>query len=347
VLPPLPGTEVEPEIYLRLAQALGLMPGEDVLTPLRAAARRSRPDFAAAFGAFMQQNQAAQPIAPLVLYDTLGRTLPDRMGSAAVLWAASRACANQSQAAVRRGIEAPADLPDAMLGEALFDALLTRRAGTAFTRHDYDEVWSLVAFPDRRIRLAIPELLAWLSRLDPAHTEPSPDFPFVLAAGQRRMYNANQIVRDPAWRRADPDGALQVHPDDMAALGVDDGGWVAVRSAKGRLVVRVQADSSMRHGQLALPHGFGQSYKTLDGAWLTNGPRINLLTASSNRDPIAGTPYHKNVPVRLEPVTPEEAASAESVARRIHARAVSVAGHATHANLAAARLQTALQPDAL
>jgi anaerobic selenocysteine-containing dehydrogenase len=324
VMPQLPGTRPEPEIYLSLVRALGLMPDESVLAPLRDAARCSRLDFAAAFGAFMKENPAAAAIAPLVLYDTLGRTLPDQMGSAAVLWAAARACAGHSPASVRRGINASPDLPDGMLGEALFDALLTKRQGTAFSQHDYDEVWSLIAFPDRRVRLAIPELLAWLGRLDPAQIEPPADFRFILAAGQRRMYNANQIVRDPAWRRADPDGALLVHPDDLAALGVNDGGWVAVRSAKGRLVVRAQADTAMRRGQLALPHGFGQSYPAPDGSSLTNGPRINLLTASSNRDPIAGTPYHKNVPVCLEPVTPEEAASAEQVACRIHAPAAPV-----------------------
>ena len=85
-------------------------------------------------------------------------------------------------------------------------------------------------------------MLDWLGSLDPAEIEPLADLPFVLAAGQRRMFNANQIVRDPAWRRDDPDGALLVNPDDLAALGVDDGGWIAVQSAKGRLVVRAQAD---------------------------------------------------------------------------------------------------------
>jgi formylmethanofuran dehydrogenase subunit D len=297
------------------------MPDESVLAPLRETARHARPAFGQAFGVFIKANPAVQSIAPLVLYDTLGRALPDRMASAAVLWAASHACARKSPKSVRLGIGASPDVPDGILGEALFDTLMTRREGTAFTDHGYDEVWELVGFPDRKIRLAVPELLAWLGRLDPAETEPLADLPFVLAAGQRRMFNANQIVRDPAWRRSDPDGALLVNPDDLATLGVDDGGWVAVRSAKGRLVVRVQADTSMRHGQLALPHGFGQSYPTRDGGRLVNGPRINLLTASSNRDPIAGTPYHKNVPVRLEPVSPEEAATAEQVSQRIHATA--------------------------
>ena len=77
----------------------------------------------------------------------------------------------------------------------------------------------------------------------------------------------------------------------------------------------------MRRGQLALPHGFGQAYPAADGTRLTNGPRINLLTAADNCDPIAGTPYHKNVRVHLEKATPEEAALAEQTSRQIHGMA--------------------------
>jgi anaerobic selenocysteine-containing dehydrogenase len=318
VLPPLPGTLSEPEIYTRLARALGILPGDNVLAPLRAAAERSLAEFDKAFGSFLKDNPAAQPAASLVLYNTLGPTLPNGTASAAVLWPAAQACARRNPAAVRRALAAPDDVPDARLGKKLFETLVTSRQGTAFTTHTYDEVWSLIDTPDHKVRLAIPELLEWLGRLDVAAARPDPDFPFVLAAGQRRMFNANQIFRDPAWRRSDPDGALLVNPQDLAALGADDGAWLAVQSPNGRIVVRGQADGSMRRGQLALPHGFGQAYPAADGARLTNGPRVNLLTTGANRDPIAGTPYHKNVPVRLEKATAEEARIAEQTSRRIH-----------------------------
>jgi hypothetical protein len=77
----------------------------------------------------------------------------------------------------------------------------------------------------------------------------------------------------------------------------------------------------MRNGQLALPHGYGQAYPAADGERLTNGPRINLLTESGNRDPIAGTPYHKHVAVRLVLVPAHEAAIYQSQSERIHLRA--------------------------
>jgi hypothetical protein len=74
----------------------------------------------------------------------------------------------------------------------------------------------------------------------------------------------------------------------------------------------------MRNGQLALPHGYGQSYPAADGQRLTNGPRINLLTESGNRDPIAGTPYHKHVAVRLSRVPALEAAACQQRSEQIH-----------------------------
>jgi anaerobic selenocysteine-containing dehydrogenase len=318
VLPPLPGTLPEPEIYTQLGRALGLLPGDNALAPLRAAAERSLREFDKAFGAFMKDTPAAQPVGALVLYNTLGRTLPNGTAAAAALWPAAQACARRMPDAVRRALNTPADVPDAQLGERLFEALVTSRQGTAFTAHTYEEVWSLIDTPDHKVRLAIPELLDWLGRLDVAQIKPDPDFPFVLAAGQRRMFNANQIFRDPAWRRSDPDGALLVNPQDLRQLEASDGAWLAVQSPRARIVVRGQADASMRRGQLALPHGFGQAYPSADGTRLTNGPRVNLLTTGAHRDPIAGTPYHKNVAVRLEKATEEEAALAERTSRRIH-----------------------------
>ncbi|HEX2886641.1 molybdopterin-dependent oxidoreductase [Vineibacter terrae] len=317
-LPPLPGTLPEPEIYTRLARALGVLPGDNVLAPLRAAAQQSRTAFAKVFADFMADNRAVAPLAPFVLYHTLGDTLPDGVAAAAPLWPAAQMSARRMPEAVRRAIGAGPQVSDAALGDALFDTVVGARNGAAFTTHGYDEVWSLIEYPDRKVRLAVPPLLDWLGRLDPSQLQSDGRYGFALAAGQRRMYNANQIFRDPAWRRSDPDGALLVNPGDLATLGAADGDWVAVQSAHGRIVVRSEADESMRRGQLALPHGYGQAYPTADGDRLTNGPRVNLLTSSDHRDPIAGTPYHKNVPVRLELATPQEAADAEAASRRIH-----------------------------
>jgi len=113
------------------------------------------------------------------------------------------------------------------LGEALFEKERTSRSGVAFSKHEYDQVWELVAHPDRKIRLAIPPMLDWIKVLDPASKSPDTEHPYILHAGQRRSYNANLIFRNPAWRKEDPDGTLKIHPDDLVQpwAGSMPAGW--------------------------------------------------------------------------------------------------------------------------
>ena len=49
---------------------------------------------------------------------------------------------------------------------------------------------SLVSHPDRKVRLAIAPMLDWMAQLDPVQAQAPKDYPFVLAAGQRRMFNS-------------------------------------------------------------------------------------------------------------------------------------------------------------
>ncbi|MEU4841822.1 hypothetical protein [Nocardia testacea] len=53
------------------------------------------------------------------------------------------------------------------------------------------------------------------------------------------------------------------------------------------------------------------------GGRVVDGPRINLLTDAADRDPIAGTPHHKDVPVRLEPATAEGRDTAQRDSERV------------------------------
>jgi anaerobic selenocysteine-containing dehydrogenase len=140
------------------------------------------------------------------------------------------------------------------------------------------------------------------------------------------MHNANQIFRTPAWRKSDPDGALRIHPDDLAGLGGTDGGWMEVATESGRLVARVEVDDSLRPGVVSLPHGYGQGYPDGRGGRLVDGPRINLLTAGDDSDPIAATPHHKNVRVRLRPAGSADAAAAEERSERVRELAAAERG---------------------
>jgi len=296
VLPPLPGTLSEPEIYLRLARAMQLLPDDAVIEEL--AAKASDPmAFAKAFGTAVSADPRIKRLAPHVLYLTLGRTLPDGTAAAAPLWHYCHIAAKKRREAVARALGVDPAMHPAMLGEHLFRTVVESRSSAMFSLSD--ETWSLVEHEGRKVRLAVPRVLEWMQGLDPACALPPPEFPFVLSAGQRRLQNANQILRDPAVKRADPDGALYIHPQDLSELGVDDQACVVVESRRARMVVRVHATDSMRRGHVMLPHGYGQRHPDETGRRVLRGPALNWLTDAADRDPIADTPFHKVVPVRL------------------------------------------------
>jgi anaerobic selenocysteine-containing dehydrogenase len=291
---PLANTLAESEIYTRLIRAMGEIPAD--FHELAEAARQGRLQFAMHFKQTLKEHPEWLDYAPVILYETLGQTLPDGAANAAFLWATAHQFAAQHPEAVRRaGHQGEGPL----LGEALFDALLREHSGVVFSVNEYEESWKFLRHKDGLIHLEIPEMLDALGKLDHTEQTASPDYPFTLVAGERRAYNANTIYRDPAWRKTDYDGALKMHPEDAAHLKLEAGSWVRCESKRGAAIVRLEINDSLRPGMVTLPHGYGMEHPLEDGRRQRTGAHINELTSAEDRDPIAGTPYHKYVPVRI------------------------------------------------
>lgn len=292
LMDPLPGTLAEPEIYARVVRALGVV-DEASLEPLRVAAAAGLASYADAFFAAVGADPRLMGLAGYVLHETLGPTLGDARGTAA-LWGVAQLCAmNQPASVARAGFTGTGFEP----GNALFERILTGEA-VVFTRDDHDHAWDYVRRPDRRFTLEIPELL---DRLRDLATEQASwtteEFPYVLSAGERRAFTANTIIRDPSWRRRDAGGALRISPDDAWALSVRDGDALRVVTERGSAVAVVEVTDTLQQGHVSLPNGLGVAHP--DG---TPGVAPNELTSLHHRDPIAGTPWHKYVPARLERV---------------------------------------------
>jgi anaerobic selenocysteine-containing dehydrogenase len=254
--------------------------------------------FPAALAATLRLRPRLRPFATFVIADSLGRTLGGPAW-AAPLWGAAQLYARKHAAAVRRtGLSGEG----AALGEALFDRLVRTPEGALLSTHTHEEMWGFLRHPDRRVHLEVPEMLDALRRL-PDEAEPAgeSEFPLVLVAGERRSFNANQVIRDPAWRRSDPEGALLIHPEDAAHLGLASGSRAVCESSRGSIDVRVELSDELRRGLVTLPHGYGMEYPDASGARKTVGPLLNQLTDAAHRDPLTATPYHKFVRVRLRP----------------------------------------------
>ncbi|WP_248965553.1 molybdopterin-dependent oxidoreductase [Sphaerisporangium perillae] len=295
VLDPPPGTDLlpEPEIHARLCEAIGAL-NDDQVRPLREAAERGRAAFAEAFLAAISDPDLAK-VAPVLLYRTLGPTLPGGAAAAASLWAQAVKVAMAHPDAVRR---AGIDGEGLELGDRLFDAILANPSGVVFTLDEPGVGWDRLGTPDKKIHLALPDLLEELRTLG-SGPELRPEFPFVLSAGERRAFTANTIFRDPAWRKRDVAGVLRVSSKDAADLGLSDGSLARVTTKRGSVEATVEITDTLQPGHISLPNGLGLSYPGETGE-VTTGAAPNELTASEDRDPYAGTPWHKHVPARVE-----------------------------------------------
>ena len=302
IVPPLEGTLAEPEIHSRILEELGAYTDDD-LAPLHAAAAESR----SAFGAAFMELMAAKPELPSsgasILYRTLGPTLPDGMAEGAAVWFLAQMCAINHPIAVERAGFVAGD--DGNAGDALFDAIIGSDDGVVFTKHVWEEAWDLLGVrEDQKIRLNIPRLLELLTALpDAPRTYTSDEFPMVLSAGERRSFTANAIFRDPGWRKNGRDGAIRVSPHDALDLGLVDGDRARLVTQGGVTESPVEVDDAMQAGHISIPNGYGVDYPDENGEHGRVGIAPNELTHLGWEDEIAGTPWHKHVPARLEPIS--------------------------------------------
>ena len=282
----------EPEIYTRLLEAMGVIPRK---FPVLSAIARSEPDltghlgYMTALGLTLSINKRWAPYGASIMYRTLGKALRD--AAAAPLLPIAMAYAKEHAVAVRRAGHKGSLLT---LGANLFRAIIRDESGTVISRHEHSEMWSLLKTPDQRVHLHVPEMIEAIHAL--SREVPAADgFPFILMAGERRSYNANQIFRDPAWRKVDKHGALRMHPDDANALSLANGDIAQCTTERGMLEVTVEIDDALRRGVVTLPHGYGISFQNSKPI----GPPINRLTSISHCEPFSRTPFHKYVPAAI------------------------------------------------
>jgi anaerobic selenocysteine-containing dehydrogenase len=295
LLKPAANTLPEAEIHARLCEALGAVSDAD-LAPLRAVAA-NRSVYAMTMLSKVMTDPRLAPLAPVILYRTM--ELPDDAREGAVVFGLAVKAAMEHAAPLARAGFTGSPIEAAT---KLFDAILAAESGVVFAIDDWAEVVGRIKTPDKKIHVALPDMLDELARVvasAPAAVDEA--FPFVLTAGERRSFTANTIIRDPSWRKKDPAGALRIGGDDARALGVSTGDLVRLTTRRDSVVVAIEVSDTMQRGHVALPNGLGLDYPT-DHTTTVTGIALNELTSTADRDPFVGTPWHKHVPARIERV---------------------------------------------
>ncbi len=305
VLAPAPGTLTEPEIHVRLCEALDSL-DSGLVAELETLASSDPLAFAGRFVEATTSNPSTGRMAPVLLWKALGPVLEQAYGPGAASAAALWGLAHRAAMVNRQSVVAAGHVGDGpLLGEALFAAMMSSPSGMVVTSDAWDQTWARIRTEHGRINLALPDLLEELASLAGRdHRLTSTEYPFVLAAGERRSFTANTIIRDPGWRKRDHEGALRINPDDADALALAAGDRVRVITAAGALTTVVEVTDTLQPGNITLPNGMGTDYP-VDDERHPIGVSPNELTTTGGhyQDPFAGTPFHKHVPARLEPVT--------------------------------------------
>jgi len=301
VRPPLVSPPVEalpePEIYVRLAEALDLFgPVPPELHEL--AAHALEPEGAAAYMMAGQQLASGDETRLIFWsYRALGPHLP--APSLAAIWLLCGLNAVFRSEAVLRtlGPDWEGRTPFAVASE-LFRRILAHPEGVEVARQRVEtNLADHVTFPDGLVRLAPEPMLAELRRALETPPVADPEFPLVLAAGLRTRWTANTIQRDPRWRKGrGPHCALNLSAADAARLGVANGEAVVVSTRRGAVTLPAQIDPKLQAGHVWMPNGFGMRFPGVEGLV---GANQNELTDVTDRDPFTGIPHHRAVPCRV------------------------------------------------
>jgi anaerobic selenocysteine-containing dehydrogenase len=299
VVPPPPDALPEPEIYVRLCEAMRLYgPAPAELEAL--ATQALTPAGGMAFlGAAQAAASGGQHEMLVWAYRTLGPHLASPSLTAMFFIAHLNAMFRTESVLRTLGPDWEGKMPFE-IGAELFRRILAHPEGVEIARQRLETNFEdHLGFADRKVRLAPEPMMPEIRRAIASEAAVDAAFPLVMAAGLRTRWTANTIQRDPAWRKGKgPHCALNLSPDDAATLGIRDGDTVRVATRRGSLMLPAQVDRKLMAGHVWMPNGFGMV--SADG--MVQGGNQNELTDSTDRDPFTGIPHHRYVRCRVERV---------------------------------------------
>ena len=159
---------------------------------------------------------------------------------------------------------------------------------------------------DKLIHLAPDLVIADLGRLRRAVADrlgSDPAGELVLIGRRHQRDNNSWMHNSERLTRGKPRHHLLMHPDDLTAHGLTDGGSVRVSSRVGAVTTEVRGTEDMMRGVVSLPHGYGHG---ADGMRLGNASRVVGVSINDLTDPerldVSGNAALNGVPVTVSPV---------------------------------------------
>lgn len=295
---PRQGTLPEAEMHSRLLEEMGELSEKDY-SALRKAAKLGLWAFTPLFLARAATDPKIMKYVPVILYRTLGETLPKGMEAAAVTWGMALLYIQANPKAAKRAGYGGL-LPVA--ANKLFRDIISNPSGVVFAEATHEESWKAIGMKDHKINLYIPEMIEELKKIQQDGYSKDSEFPLVLSAGERRTETSNTAIRDASWHKKGMYGSLRLSKHDADEIGVETGDMVRLTTRRASGEIAVEISPMMQQGHISIPNGTGIDYLDENGKQVKLGLAPNEFSASEDRDFLAGTPWHKHIPAKLEKV---------------------------------------------
>jgi formate dehydrogenase major subunit len=114
----------------------------------------------------------------------------------------------------------------------------------------------------------------------------------MISGTRKAIYYHSRFHEIEKFKKAIPGAQAEIHADDAAALGIQDGEIVRIFSRIGEISipVKIMENGKILKGFIEIPHGW-------------NEPNVNCLTDDRDVDPVGGFPNLKIVAVRVEKIS--------------------------------------------
>jgi len=159
---------------------------------------------------------------------------------------------------------------------------------------------------NKKINLNFDYFMADIDRVN-AHffDKQSHAHPLVLIGRRHIKTNNSWLHNSPRMVKGNNRCTMQLHPDDGAKYGINNGDEVKVKSRVGELTIEAEITDAIMPGVVSIPHGWGHNKKGIKLSVASQHPGVNtnILTDHMQVDELSGNAVLNGVPVELEKVS--------------------------------------------
>jgi anaerobic selenocysteine-containing dehydrogenase len=135
------------------------------------------------------------------------------------------------------------------------------------------------------------------------HDGRNEQYPLTLTFYRLVQFCDEQHRNIPRLRRSVPEPFLEIHPQTASAQSIENGEWVSLETASGKVQLKTKFNDSLHPDVVATVYGWWQACRELDlngqDPFTHKGANANLLVPNCDVDPISASVAHRAQKCRI------------------------------------------------